>query len=224
MRRRFLLNPTFDMETGKLISHDGELWAEPEMLFDRSIQTSAKGQAASATGTAGGYGTQAGGIASSIIPTLERQAAGQGTGFTPVDLNAMRVAAQQGAGGAASGLTGQANLMAARTRNVGGFGAALDQAARQRMQQLSQSNLDIQAMNAQQKLAQQRAAQQQLAGLYGTDVSAQLKAMGLSDEDLKTALQAGQTGWLENTMGTLGALGQLGSGAGAVGLKAPWAH
>ena len=34
---RFLLNPTFSIETGELLSHDGESFEEPKILFDREL-------------------------------------------------------------------------------------------------------------------------------------------------------------------------------------------
>ena len=59
----------------------------------------------------------------------------------------------------------------------------------------------------------QQTALSGLQGLYGTDVGAQLKAMGIQDSDINTEIQAGQSGWLQNTMGAIGTLGNLGLGA-----------
>lgn len=199
---RFRLNPIFSIETGELLSHDGESFEEPVILFDRSIQSRAKTGSTAATGTAGGFGAGAAQIGSTIIPGLEREAQNP-TGYTPEQMNAQRVASQQGLGGATSGITGQANLEAARTRNAGGFAAALAEAQRAKGRQASQNEVELQARNADVALQRQRQAQQQLGGLYGTDVTAQLKSMGLANEDLNTALQAGRQGWMQNVQGFL---------------------
>lgn len=205
---RFLLNPVFSLATGELLAHDGESFEEPEILFDRSVQKTAGSNAAAATGTAGGFGSQASQIGSTIIPGLEQEAT-HPTGYTPEQLNAQRVASQQGLGGATSGITGQANLEAARTRNAGGFAAALGEAARAKNRQASQNEVELQARNADLANKKQRQAQQQLSGLYGTDVSSQLKAMGLSDQALQEQLAAGQQGWLQQGEGGLNTLANV---------------
>jgi len=115
-------------------------------------------------------------------------------------------------------VTGQAGLNAMRTRNTGALSGVLDQAARTKQQQLSENALNVQNQSA--RLAQQKRASALggLQGLYGTDVNAQLKAMGIQDQDLQTAIQAGNSGWLQNTMWVIGALSSDASkGAGIAG-------
>lgn len=174
-------------------------------LADRSIQSSAEGAAKTAGTTASGYGSTAAGIGSTVIPTLTRDV-NNPTGFTPVEKNRMLTASEQGAGGATSGVTGAAGLAANRTRNSSALSSVLDQAARDKAQALSGGALSIEnkdAMLAQQKRAQALGG---LQGMYGTDVGAQLKAMGIQDQDLQTAISAGNSGWLQNSMGVLGGL------------------
>jgi hypothetical protein len=202
---RFLKNPVYSIETGELLSHDGVSFETPEILFDRSVQKGAKNLSTSATGTAGNLGTQASQIGSTIIPGLETEAT-HPTGYTPEQLNSQRVASQQGLGGAASGITGQANLEAARTRNAGGFAAALAEAARSKGRQSSQNEVELQARNADLAQKKQQMAQSQLAGLYGTDLTGQLKSMGLANEDLNTELAGGRQGWLQNAEGVINTL------------------
>jgi len=203
---RVLLNPTFSIATGELISHDGESFVEEfPIKLDRSIQNRAKSNSTTDVNNATGYNATASQIGSSLIPGLEREAQNP-QGFTPVQKNNMLVASQQAVGGANSGITGQANLAAARTRNAGGFARALDEAARQKGRQLSSNALGVQNEDARVALQRQQDAQHQLAGLYGTDTSAALKSMGLSDEALNTALQAGKSGWLQNTEGVIDTL------------------
>jgi len=215
MRHRVISNPIWTFESDKLSHHRREVmqFVDGPACFDRSIQSAAKKNATSANDTAAGFGSTASQIGSSLIPGLEREAQNP-QGFTPVQKNNMLVASQEGVGGANSGITGQANLAAARTRNAGGFARALDEAARQKGRQLSSNALGVQNEDARVALQRQQDAQHQLAGLYGTNTSDQLKAMGLSDEDLRTALEAGKSGWQQNAMNWITTLTQ-GAKAGA---------
>jgi len=179
---------------------------------DRGVQSAAMAGSKTATGTASGYGNTAGDVGATLIPGLTRQF-NNPMGFSPTDLNNQFVAAQQASGGATGALNDQARLQAARTRNTGSTAAIMDQAARRGGQNLSQAALGIQNQNALLKEQQREQAGKQLESLYGTDVGAQLKSMGIANEDLDTALKAGQTGWLQNTMGVLGTLGNMGGQA-----------
>lgn len=176
---------------------------------DRGVQSAANANARTATGTASQYGNTAGGVGGTLIPGLTQQFTNP-EGFSPTDLNNQLVAAEQAGGGATGAVTGQAGLQAERTRNTGNLTSLLDQAARRGGQNLSQSALDIQNRNAMLKEQQRESAAKGLESLYGTDVGAQLKSMGLANEDLDTALKAGQEGWLQNTMGVFGALNPTG--------------
>jgi hypothetical protein len=207
----------FDIETGRLLSDEWYDYEGPVALADRAIQGAANADAKTAGDTAAGYGSSAAGIGSTVIPTLTRDVTNP-TGFTPTEKNQQLVASQQGAGGATAGVTGAAGLAANRTRNSSALSSVLDQAARTKQQALSGNALGIQTADA--KLAQQKRAQALggLEGMYGTDVSAQLKSMGIQDQDLNTAISAGNSGWLQNTEGVLGTLGKAAStGAGIAG-------
>ena len=210
---RFLLNPSFDIETGKLLSHDGESFEEPQILFERKVQ----GQAASNKKTADTVAGTAGSEATTEGNQLRQQAESQAqhpTGIAPTDLNNMLVAQQEGAGGANATVTGEGKLAALRQRNAGGFAPALAEAQRQKGRTLATGGLDVANENTRVKLQQQQQALQQLQGLYGTDTGNQLHAMGLSDQAMQDELAAGRQGWLQNTTGVLEAL----KGAGG---KAP---
>ena len=167
---------------------------------DRSVQSGAMAGAKTATGTASQYGNTAGGIGANLIPGLTQQF-NNPQGLSPTDVNNEWVAAQQAGGGATGAVQGEAGLNAERTRNSAGLSSVLDQAARRQGQNLSQSALGIQNQNAMLKQKQREQAGQELGSLYGTDVGAQLKAMGISNEDLDTALKAGPSGWLQQGMG-----------------------
>jgi hypothetical protein len=163
----------------------------------RQAQQQASDAYKTASGTANQYGGQGNQIASSLIPGLEREA-NNPQGYTPEEMNNQLVASEQGAGGANAGIVGQANLQAARSRNSAGYTAGLDEAARDKTRALSQGALDIQNRSAELGQKKQMAAQGELAGLYGTDVNANLKAQGLLPEDVNAEVNAGKSGWFQN--------------------------
>ena len=205
MRHR-IFDPILDAQNSLRNRQDVTQFFAGPLYFDRAIQGAAKKNAATAGDTATGFGSTAAGIGSSLIPGLEREAQNP-TGFTPTQKNNMLVASQEAVGGSGAGTTGAANLMAARTRNAGGFARALDEASRQRGRQLSTNALGVENEDARMGLERQAQAQKLLSGLYGTDTSNQLRAMGLQNEDLDTALKAGQSGWQQNAMGWIDTLG-----------------
>lgn len=182
------------------------------METDRAAQGAAAGAAKTASTTASGYGANAGQERGTLIPTLQEDI-NNPQGFTPSQTNAQLVAGEQGAGGGGAAITGAAGLNAARTRNSGGTSGVLDQAARRTAQTLSGNALNVQNQSA--KLAQQKraAALGGLQGLYGTDVNAQMKAMGIIPEDINAEVNAGKSGWLQNTEGVIDTLTNAGKGA-----------
>lgn len=209
---RFLLNPTFDIETGRLLSHDGESFEEPTILFDRGAAGEAKQQGKVAGGVAGTAGSNASQIGSTITPVLEQQAT-HPTGFDPTTLNNMLVSQQEAVGGGNAAIGGEGKLSALRTRSAGGLAPVLAEAARSKGRTLASGALNVQNESARLAQEKQQNALRSLQGLYGTDTSNQLRAMGLQAEDLQNELAAGRQGWLQNTEGVLGTIGKLGSEA-----------
>lgn len=176
-----------------------------------SRTNTAKQAASTASSNAGGYGADASNIGGSLVPQLQKQATNP-TGFTPTQQNNMLVAGEQGAGGANAGIVGQAGLMAGRTRNNGALSTVLDSAARAKTQQLSQNALGVANQNANLQVKQQADAQKELAGLYGTNVNAQLGNERLVPEDLQAEAP--------NTYQDI--LGGVGAASGLIGaLKKP---
>jgi len=147
-----------------------------------------------------------------LLPMLQREATGT-SGLAPTQKNEYMVSAEEAGGGSNAGLTGEANLATARTRNAGGFGSALDEASRQKQRQLATTTQNVNNLNTQIALDRQRQAQQQLQGLYGTDTSAGLQAMGLQSQAIQDELAAGRQGWLQNTEGVLNTIGGMGRNA-----------
>lgn len=190
-----------------LISDEAHEYEGPLALADRSIADTAGENSKTAGAAAGGYGSTASGIGGSLTPELEREAANP-IGYTPQQQNAQLVAGEQGAGGSNSSIAGSAGLAAGRTRNSGALSGVLDAAARAKAQQLSTNALGVSNRSADLGIQRQDAAQGRLAGLYGTNVSANLGAMGIQNQDLNTQLAAGRQGWLQDTEGVIGTLGQ----------------
>jgi hypothetical protein len=152
--------------------------------------TAANSAAKTATTTAGTLNNTAAGENAVISPVLNRQAQGGG-GYTPTQTNNMLVAGEQGAGGANAGITGTANLEAARTHNAGNLSGVLDQAARQKQQTLSNNALTVQNKSADLANQQQQNALKDLSGLYGTNLNAATANARLVPEDINAATTAG---------------------------------
>jgi hypothetical protein len=204
----------YNIETGELLERESYEYSGPLALADRGANKQAKQAAGVAQGVAGQERTGANQIGSSLIPGLEQEA-NNPTGYTPAETNNMLVAGEQGAGGATSGITGEGAQMAAKTRNAGGYGAALDQAARDKTQALSNNALGVANKSANLAQEKQQSAQGKLAGLYGTDTSAMLSSMGLQTGDINAEINADKTGWVQDFTQIMQGLGALGQGAGA---------
>lgn len=171
----------------------------------RSAQNQAGKAATTATNTGTELGSEAQGIGSTVTPFLTNELL-HPQGFSQQDLSAQTAAAMGGAGGANAGIVGEANQQAATSRNAGGFQAALDDAARQRSKAAAGASEGIAANNAQLKQTQQQDASQGLQKMYGTDTSGMLDAMGQVPQDINAQTNAGQSGWLQNSLGVLGAI------------------
>lgn len=181
-----------------------------------------QGQATNTYNTATGNAAQYGGDASSINGTLTpflTQRLLNPSGYSQGDMGAMLANAMGGAGGATSGITGQANLQAGRSRNDAGFSTALDDAARQRTAAAASSAEGVAANNANLKQDQSNNAAKMLSGLYGTDVGAQGDALNIANGATQAGTQAGQSGWLQNLTGVLSSINGGASAAGNLGWK-----
>ena len=174
----------------------------------------ASGAVDTADTTAGTYGTGATNVGAALVPYEQKQLTNP-TGINPADKSAMLTSAAEGAGGAAGSLAGEAGTRAARSRNVGAVSGTLDEIARAKTRAVAGSNLDVQNENTKVKLGQQQDAAKALEGIYGTDVSAQLKAEGLVPEDIDAWSKANSTGWQQNAMGWLNAVKGGGKGPAA---------
>ena len=214
---RITINAVYDIETMTLVAHDGQYETDfIPIRCDRGAVAQAKKQGQQA----GDLGTSSGSSAavdrSAVIPGIINDAQ-HPVGLGATTKNNMLVSNQEAVGGATGGVTGEANLAAARTRNAGGFTAALGEANREKGRQLAGGARDVETQDALLKQQQQQQARNQLLGLYGTDTSHQLQAMGLQGEDLARQLEAGRQGWYQNTLQGLNTAANL--GGAAAGMK-----
>lgn len=171
-------------------------------LGNKSAQTAAD------TGSA--LNSRAMSLQDTLEPQLEHDIQAP-TGFAPGDLAAMNTAAQEGAGGATSGAVGAMGAQAARTRNRGAFTAAADESARSGQRQAAQSGVEIQGANAGLKEQQRASALRAKQGLFGSDLSGSLSAMGLVPGDINAATKSEGPG-LMDWMSMLGGLGMKAAG------------
>jgi hypothetical protein len=198
----------------ELVSEDSYQYSGTVAKLDRALQGQAQKNATTAGNTAAGYGSTAADESSALNPfyTSEMKATHE---FNPNQTNELLTAAEASGGGATGALTGQAQQEAQRTRNASGFTKSLDEIARDKAKSAAGASEGIAAEDVMgaKKLNQEGAAG--MEGLYGTNVGAQLKAMGQQNEDINTGVTAGNSGWLQNTMGVLKSL----QGAGTSGFK-----
>jgi hypothetical protein len=162
-----------------------------------------------ATGNAAQYGGQASAINGSLTPFLQQRLLNP-QGYSQGDMGAMLANAFGSAGGAVSGVTGQANLQAGRMRNDAGFSTALAEAARARTSAAAKASEGIAADNANLKQDQQNNAAKMLQGLYGTDVGAQNESLNTANSATQTGIEAQKVGWLQNLTSIINSVGGLG--------------
>ena len=145
-----------------------------------------------------------------LDPTLIAEAKNP-QGYTPQQLAYMNTASQQSLGGSVGGVTGQANLQSARTRNAGAFQGAISSAARGAQRQLSQNALGIQENQAKLQLAERQQALASLQNLYGTEMGGGLNYLNASTGALEGENRSHP---IQSAIGTgAGVLGALSGGA-----------
>jgi len=187
----------------------------------RDAVNRAKQAEETAANTGARLGEQAEGISANLTPFLTSELQ-HPQGYSQGDTSAMLAAGLGGAGGATSGITGLANKEAATSRNAGGFQSALADAARQRMKAAAGASEGIAATNANLKQTQQQDAARGLQGMYGTDTSGMLGAMGQEANDINAEVNASKTGWLQNAnqlMDTVSKGAKIAGGFGVPGFS-----
>src|SRR5258707_10471991 len=103
---RVLENPTFLIETGELLFHDGESFVEKfPILFDRGAVKQAKQQGAGTGAEAGKAGSEADGERRAVIRGLIGDVDNP-EAFTPQPQNNMLAKQQEAVGGGDASITG----------------------------------------------------------------------------------------------------------------------
>jgi hypothetical protein len=156
----------------------------------------AKTNEGQAQGAAGQYGSTAAGEGAALNPFFSQEMRAQHS-LNPNQQNEMLTAAESGAGGAFGGAEGQINANAARTGNSTAVTKSLDEMARDKSKAAAGASENIAAqdvMGAKQLNAQ---GAQGLAGLYGTNVGAQLGAMKQANSDVATEQATQGNNWLQ---------------------------
>lgn len=159
----------------------------------QDLANSGQAQAASTM-----YGGQAGGLYSSLAPALTAEAFNP-QGFGAANLAKMNTSSQQSLGGSNAGVTGQAGLEAARTRNIGGTTAALDASSQAGQRQNSENAIGTDLENAKLQQTQTQEGLNGLNSLYGTNVNAEMGEQGISNQALNNANQV-QNPWMKLLM------------------------
>lgn len=188
-------------------------------LFSNAGVGQAKNAYNSAVNTAGMLGANASDIGSGLTPFLTQEML-HPQGYGQQGLSAVTSAAEGAAGGATSGLTGQAEQRAAASHNAGGYQAALDAAARERTKAAAGASEGIAANNANLQQQQMQEGAKGLQGLYGTDTSGMLNAMGQEKGDIEAELAAQQAGpgWMSTLGKGLSLAGGIAGMAGGFGI------
>lgn len=201
----FITGAPADLE----ISHE---YSGPVGKLDRWAQGQAKDAAADSANTADTLRGEAQGEHAQLTPFFSEEMHAQ-HGYNPTQLNQLLTAAEAGTGAAAGDVAAKTDQLAARTRNASGFTKSLQEQARDRMKTAAGASEGIAAADVEgaKDLNQRGAAG--LMGLYGTDTSGMLNAMGQRTQDINAEVEAGKSGWLQNTLNTVNTIANAGNAA-----------
>ncbi len=136
-----------------------------------------------------GYQGGASGISSTELPFLQNELTNP-QGFGQPAVNQMETQGGQAVAGAAGAGTEAADLLASRTGNTAAVPGVIDNSTRNAMKQQSNNVLSVDQANNQAKLQQQQEGSEGLEKMYGTDVTAALNALGLSNQAVSDWTQA----------------------------------
>ena len=196
---------TIDIETGDVIDRQWYWYDGPIARCDRAAQGQASRAAGTAESVAGQEQNAAQQAQNQLFPFYRGEMLAQHL-FQPGQTQTLLNAAEAPLAASAATAQGQAASQAARTRNAAGFSSALDQAARDRNAALGQAGENIAAEDIRGAKALNQAGAEGMSGLFKTDTGAMLTAMGQVPEDINAEVNAGKSGWFQNTLSTLNAL------------------
>jgi hypothetical protein len=168
----------------------------------------ASGNANTAAQDASNYGAFGQGLAGNLAPRLEQQATNP-QGYGASGLATMETANLAGSAATSGAAQQEAKLRAMRTGNAAGLPAEQAAIAGETARASGSGLQDILSKNAMLKEQQRLEANKDLMGLAGQETTAGLDYSKLVPEDINAALNAEQTGWLQNVEGGLGTLAKF---------------
>lgn len=156
-----------------------------------SAKRQAQAAAKQAQATATGEGAAASAERAMTMPFFAQEMSAKHE-FTPQQLSELMTTGESGAGAAAG--TEQAKLAeeAARTHTGLSLGKSLDEMSRERMQTAAGLGEKVAAEDVMGAQQLRQAGARGMAGLMGTDVAAQMKAMGIETGDIQAQTEAAQ--------------------------------
>lgn len=215
---KITINPTFSMETGELIAHDGQYEYSGQIQEFKGGTSQAQTNINTANGLQDKFATMGEQEQQQILPFLTNEM-NNPQGFGEAGVNEMITAGGEATSGALGGATEEANLRASRIGNPSSSASIIDAASRNAGKQQSDNLLETHLANLKEKLSQQQAGEQGIAELSSGNIAESLSALGLSNEAVKNYIEA-----YKNTGGPLGgfsqAMGNLSSGLGSLGRMA----
>lgn len=205
-----------DLHSGRTLSTNYYEYEGPIAKCDRAAQNELGQMSGTAREESGKMAANAAEERSMFLPMMRRDLQGN-QGLTGSQINNRLTAAEQGAGGAMGGVGAEAERHAAMTHNNAGVTGLLRSLAQAKAGAASKAASAGQV--ASENLANQRrdAALHGTMGLYGTDTSRSLEAMGLGIKGAEGQVEAGRHGWLQNAE----AIAKLAEGPKAPGGELP---
>lgn len=212
---RITINPVFDIETGKLVAHDGQYEYAGPVALAKDGTAQAQNNINTATGLESTYAGDATQANNEVLPFLNSEMTNP-QGFGQTGVNELNTAGGQAVSGAVGAGDEAANLRASRTGNPSSSASIIDAITRSGAQQQSNNALGVDTANLKEKLAQQQAGASGIAAQGGQDLNAALSALGLNNGAVGDYTKASEASNPLNMIeGILGAAGKGAEGIGA---------
>lgn len=209
---RITLNPVFDIESGRRISHDGQYEYDGPVAEMKGGTEQAQANINTANQENQQLMQQGQAEQNQILPFLSSEITNP-QGFGTTGVNELETAGGQATSGALGQATESANLRASRMGNPSSTASIIDAAARAAGAQQSTNALDVNKSNLMEKLNQQQAGEQGIGALSAGNIGESLSSLGLSNQAVNSLIQAKANTNPLNEIG--GFIGDIGKGVGA---------
>jgi len=185
---------TLNMETGAVLCEDSYDYSGPVAL----AKGAAAGNDIANQKLAGSWASpleqQSQSMQSTLLPFFNQEMLNP-QGFNPQTMGEMNTVGGQVASGQVGQAAQAAKLAGARTGNLAGTNAAIDQAAREGMKSQSGNALDVNLENQKLKTAQQQAGVSGLSGLSNEDLQAALNSINAASGASNAWSSANTSAW-----------------------------